>query len=256
MKNYKGLLIDLDGTMYRGAKVIEEAPRFVKRCREQGIPYLFLTNNSAKTPDQVAEKLNGMGIPASSENVYTSSMAAASYVSHHRPQAKVYMIGEEGLKQALEKQGMTFVEEGADVVVVGIDRGLSYEKLGRAARNIEKGALFVSTNGDKAIPSEEGFLPGNGAITEAIALTAGIRPIFTGKPEAIVVDEALDQLGISKAEALLVGDNYYTDILAGIHSGIDTLMVETGATSFKELNDVQAQPTYKIKTLDEWSFFS
>lgn len=256
MKAYKGLLIDLDGTMYRGANVIEEAPQFVEQCREIGIPYLFLTNNSSKTPDQVAGKLNGMGIAASAENVYTSSMAAASYIDHHHPGANVYMIGEEGVEQELRHRKMTFVEEGADVVVVGIDRHLSYDKLGRAAMNIQNGARFVSTNGDKAIPSEEGFLPGNGAITEAIALTTGVRPVFTGKPEAIVVRQALERLGIDKEEALLVGDNYYTDILAGIHSGVDTLMVETGATSFRELNDVQAQPTYKIKTLDEWKFLS
>lgn len=256
MKNYKGMLLDLDGTMYRGEQVIEEAPGFVEVCKQEGIPYLFLTNNSSRMPSQVAEKLNGMGISARPDQVYTSSMAAAAYISQNYGNPSVYMIGEEGLEAALESSGATFTEKGADIVVVGIDRELSYEKLKLAVLNIQNGATFISTNEDKAIPTEEGLLPGNGSITEMIALTTGVRPLYLGKPQAFIIDQALAVLGTAKEEALLVGDNYYTDILAGIRAGVDTLMVETGATSFNDLNDVRVQPTYKVKTLDEWNSLS
>ncbi|PBB06291.1 TIGR01457 family HAD-type hydrolase [Salimicrobium humidisoli] len=254
MKKYKGLLLDLDGTMYRGNEVIQEAPFFVEECRKRGIPYVFLTNNSSKQPVQVADKLNGMGIHALPEQVYTSSMAAAAYIQRKFSEPNVFMIGEEGLESALLAGGATLTEENADVVVVGIDRELSYDKLRKAALNIQNGAAFVSTNKDRAIPTEEGMLPGNGAVTEAIALTAGISPVYVGKPEALIVEEALEVLGVSKEEALLVGDNYETDISAGIYAGVDTLMVETGATSFEDLNEVESQPTYKVKKLDEWTF--
>ncbi|WP_066372056.1 TIGR01457 family HAD-type hydrolase [Neobacillus fumarioli] len=252
MKKYKGYLIDLDGTMYKGAERIEAASDFVKRLQKEGIPYLFVTNNSSRTPEQVAEKLRHFDIPASEELVFTTSLATANYIYDLKKDASVYVIGEEGIRTALKEKGFTFAEEHADYVVMGIDRDINYEKLAIACLAVRNGATFISTNGDIALPTERGLLPGNGSLTAVIAVSTQTKPIFIGKPEAIIVEQALNVLGTAKEETLMVGDNYYTDILAGLNAGMDTLLVHTGVTTKELLAGYDRQPTYVVDTLDQW----
>jgi len=252
MKNYKGYLIDLDGTMYRGVEKIEAAARFVQRLVENDIPYLFVTNNSSRTPRQVAEKLELMDIPAKEEHVFTTSLATAIFIKKEQDFAKVYMIGEEGLEHALRENGLELVEEDPDYVVVGIDRGITYEKLAKACIAVRGGAKFLSTNGDVAIPTERGLLPGNGSLTSVIHVSTGVKPIFIGKPEEIIVNQALDVLGTSLEDTVMIGDNYDTDILAGINAGMDTIIVHTGVTTRKQLKSYNIQPTWSIDSLDDW----
>lgn len=190
MKKYKGYLIDLDGTMYKGAERIEDASDFVKRLQKEEIPYLFVTNNSSRTPKQVAEKLRHFDIPASEELVFTTSLATANYIYDLKKDASVYVIGEEGIRTALKEKGFTFAEEHADYVVMGIDRDINYEKLAIACLAVRNGATFISTNGDIALPTERGLLPGNGSLTAVIAVSTQTKPIFIGKPEAIIVEQA------------------------------------------------------------------
>ncbi|KZZ83242.1 TIGR01457 family HAD-type hydrolase [Bacillus sp. SJS] len=252
MKSYKGYLIDLDGTMYKGTEKIEEAGQFVKLLNEKGIPYLFVTNNSSATPEKVAEKLNAFDIPAAPEQVFTTSQATANYMHEQKPGGTVYVIGEEGIRQALEEKGFSSGEEQADFVVVGIDRGITYEKLATACLAVRNGAQFISTNGDIAIPTERGLLPGNGSLTSVIAVSTQVHPTFIGKPEPIIMEQALEVLGIPKEDTLMVGDNYATDILAGIRTGMDTLIVHTGVTLKEHLEGVDVQPTYSVHSLEEW----
>ena len=162
MKNYKGYLIDLDGTMYRGTEKIHEAVEFVKRLKEANLPYLFVTNNSSKRKEQVSEKLADFGVPCSADHVFTTSMATASYISNEKRDASVYVIGEEGIRDALTDVGLTIQDDNPDYVVVGIDRSITYEKFAKACIAVRNGATFISTNGDIAIPTERGLLPGNG----------------------------------------------------------------------------------------------
>lgn len=252
MKNYKGYLIDLDGTMYKGKERIEAASDFVKRLRDKGIPYLFVTNNSSRTPAQVAEKLCDFDIPANEELVFTTSMATANFIYDRKKDAVVYCIGEEGIKTALLQKGFTFGEEKADYVVVGIDREINYEKLTIACLAVRNGAVFVSTNGDIALPTERGFLPGNGSITSVISVSTQKNPIFIGKPENIIMEQALKVLGTAKEDTLMVGDYYDTDILAGMNAGMDTLLVHTGVTTKELLTGYDRKPTYSIDSLDQW----
>lgn len=252
MKKYKGYLIDLDGTMYKGAERIEDASDFVKRLQKEEIPYLFVTNNSSRTPKQVAEKLRHFDIPASEELVFTTSLATANYIYDLKKDASVYVIGEEGIRTALKEKGFTFAEEHADYVVMGIDRDINYEKLAIACLAVRNGATFISTNGDIALPTERGLLPGNGSLTAVIAVSTQTKPIFIGKPEAIIVEQALNVLGTTKEETLMVGDNYDTDILAGLNAGMDTLLVHTGVTTKELLAGYDRQPTYVVDTLDQW----
>jgi 4-nitrophenyl phosphatase len=253
MKAYKGYLIDLDGTVYRGTEPIPEAIEFVKKLKEKGIPYLYVTNNSTTTPEKVAERLDRMGAPATAENVLTTSQAAARYISNQKPNGTVYYIGEEGLKVALENEGLTYQEETPDFVIVGLDRQVTYAKFEKACFAIRAGSQLVSTNSDIALSTERGLAPGNGALTALISTSTQTNPVFIGKPEAIILEEALVALNLSKSDVIMVGDNYHTDILAGLNAGMDTLFVNTGVTTLEELASLERKPTYTVHSLSEWN---
>ncbi|MCA1031625.1 TIGR01457 family HAD-type hydrolase [Bacillus timonensis] len=252
MKKYRGFLIDLDGTMYRGTERIEAASDFVKTLRKKKLPYLFVTNNSSKMPQQVAEKLNLFDIPTTEEQVFTTSLATANFIYEKKQDAKVYVIGEEGIRSALSEKGFELVDDHPDFVVVGIDRSITYEKLAKACLAVRNGAEFISTNGDIAIPTERGLLPGNGSLTSVISVSTTVQPTFIGKPERVIMDQALQVLGTPLEETLMIGDNYDTDILAGMNAGLDTLLVHTGVTTRELLSRYKQQPTYTIDSLQEW----
>ncbi|MEC2071131.1 TIGR01457 family HAD-type hydrolase [Alkalihalophilus marmarensis] len=254
MKAYKGFLIDLDGTMYRGTEPIPEAIDFVKRIEQMGYPYLFVTNNSTKTPREAAGILQNMGVPATSEHIFTTSMAAAGVIKDLKPNAKVLMVGENGLKQSLLDEGHELVDVDPDYVVMGLDREITYEKLAKAALAVRSGATFIATNGDRALPTEKGLMPGAGSLISVITTSTGVKPTFIGKPEPIMIEQALEKIGVKKEEALMIGDNYDTDILAGINADVDTLMVLTGVSNEEHLKDVDDKPTYVIPSLSEWQF--
>ncbi|WP_411739209.1 TIGR01457 family HAD-type hydrolase [Peribacillus sp. S4] len=254
MKSYKGYLIDLDGTMYRGTEQIAEAAGFINDLRKRDIPYLFVTNNSSRTPAQVADKLRSIGISTEDDQVFTTSMATANYIAEQKKGATVYVVGEEGIIEALKEKGMKLVEDHPDYLVMGIDRGINYEKLSKACLAVRNGAVFISTNGDIAIPTEQGLLPGNGSLTSVVSVSTQVQPIFIGKPESVIVEQALRVLGVPKEETIMVGDNYDTDILAGINAGIDTLLVHTGVTTKERLKQYKEQPTHVVDTLDLWRF--
>lgn len=252
MKDYKGYLIDLDGTMYKGSQVIEGAIEFIDYLNKEDKDYLFVTNNSSKTPEEVAEKLNEIGFHTSSEHVITTAMATAGYISEESPGATVYMVGGTGLRKSLNDAGLIVKDdEHVDYVVMGLDEEITYEKLTVACLAVRNGAKFISTNKDVSIPKERGFLPGNGSLTSVVSVSTGQTPIFIGKPETIIMEQALEKIGHAKEECIMVGDLYDTDILAGINSGIDTLHVHTGVTTFEEIQRKEVLPTYSIKNLLE-----
>jgi 4-nitrophenyl phosphatase len=252
VKQYKGYLIDLDGTMYKGTEKIEAASMFVEQLVKNNLPYLFVTNNSSLTPEQVAKKLTDFHIPATEETVFTTSQATANFIWEKKNDATVFAIGEVGLKTALQRKGLELVEKDPDYVVMGIDREISYEKLANACIAVRNGAAFISTNGDIALPTERGLLPGNGALTSVVSVSTKTQPIFIGKPESIIVEQALQVLGIEKSETLMVGDNYDTDIKAGINCGLDTLLVHTGVTLKEHLHAYSIQPTYTVDSLEDY----
>lgn len=253
MKRYEGFLLDLDGTIYRGNEPIPEAVAFMARLRKRNIPYLFLTNNSSTSPGNVASRLCGMGIPAKREEVYTTSMASATFLQDQLPSgAKIYVIGEQGLLQELEQAGYRLTADQPDAVVVGIDRGFTYEKLAIAAKAIRQGARFLATNNDAALPTEHGLTPGNGSLVAAVAVASGTQPVVVGKPEPLIIDYALRQLGLAKSETLLIGDNLHTDILAGCNSGVDSLLVYTGYSTAADVERYQIRPTYAAASLTAW----
>ena len=249
---YEGFLIDLDGTMYRGNEPIEGAKEFIQYLQHEELPHMFVTNNSTSTQQAVVEKLACFGIQTTEEQVLTSAVAAASYIKELHNGNRVYMLGETGLKEALEQKEFKLTTEASDYVVVGLDRQLTYEKLANVCMLIRNGASFISTNKDAAIPTEKGLMPGNGSITTAVSVSTGVEPIYIGKPEKIMVDQALNYLNLSREKVLMIGDNYETDIMFGINANIDTLMVLTGFTSKEAICNYTNQPTYILKDLNHF----
>nr|WP_255654429.1 HAD-IIA family hydrolase [Cohnella sp. REN36] len=228
----KALLFDLDGTLYRGDALIPGADRLVADLEAQDLPCWYLTNNSTRTPAQVAKHLHKMGIPARPDRVITSAMAAAAYVRERHPGAAAYVVGEHGLREALREAGLRLLDpdsaEPAQVVVQGIDRALAYDKLTEAVGHLLGGAAFVATNPDRLLPVDGGFLPGAGSITALLEAATGVRPVVIGKPSGIIMDYALALAGVAAADVWVVGDNPHTDIAAGAAAGCPTLLVLTG----------------------------
>ncbi|PWK08360.1 TIGR01457 family HAD-type hydrolase [Tumebacillus permanentifrigoris] len=253
LREIDAYLIDLDGTLYRGNEVIEDAPAFVEWLQASGKSYLYVTNNSSRTPEQVAEHLQHLGIKAEAEHVFTSSQVAAEYIkTDGRTGKRVFPVGEIGLYTALRDAGCQVVEEGpADYVVQGIDREFSYEKLKKASLLIQGGAVFISTNVDKALPTEEGLLPGSGSLAAAIRTASGTEPLVMGKPAARMIDFAVERLGVSKERSVVVGDNLETDILAGVQADVRTVLVLTGFSKREHIEGAEGQPTIVLESLTD-----
>jgi len=239
----QGLLIDMDGVLYRGQAPIPGAERFIVFLRRQGIPFLLLTNNSSLTPGQYVAKLKGMGIEVRAEEILTSAQATARYLAQQEPEgARVYVIGREGVRQALVEQGFTLVEEGADYVVVGWDWELTYAQLKRATLLIRAGAHFIATNPDRTFPSQEGIIPGNGAILAALEAATDVQPLVIGKPQPAIFQLALAQLGLDAQGVAVLGDRLETDVVGGQRMGLGTLFVLSGVTAREELVQSAIQP--------------
>ena len=252
---YKGYLIDLDGTIYLGNEPIPAGKRFVENLQKKQLPYLFVTNNTTKTPQAVQERLaTQFDIHVPLSTVYTATLATIDYMNEKNLGKEVYVIGESGLIEAILAAGFNWNEENPDYVVVGLDTHLTYEKLTIATLAIQKGALFIGTNPDKNIPTERGLLPGAGTVNAFLECATQTKPIFIGKPNTYIMNRAMDILQVPKSEVLMVGDNYETDILAGIDNKIDTLLVLSGFTSKEASRELEIAPTFIVDSLDDWEW--
>jgi len=236
---HAAFIFDLDGCLYRGNSVIEGAPEAIKALRSKGRKVLFLTNNSTKTPKQFVEKLAGMGIATDELEIMTSSIATARYLrARSRKGGSCYVIGEDGLREALRSEGFELLDEGgagdADYMVCGLDTKVTYEKLAAACYAIQRGAKFIATNADPNLPVEGGYLPGAGSIVRLIVEATRARPLIIGKPSPRIVRMALDRLGTKPSETAMVGDTLGMDVKAGRAAGLFTILVLTGATTEAE----------------------
>jgi 4-nitrophenyl phosphatase len=255
VKQYQGYLIDLDGTIYLGKEVIPAGKRFVERLQAQNLPFLFVTNNTTKTPAAVAKRLaDEFDIHVSDQAVYTASLATIDFMKETNKGNRVFVIGESGLIDLILSAGFVWDEQQPDYVVIGLDTDVTYEKMALAALAIRKGALFIGTNPDKSIPTERGLLPGAGSFISLMETATQVKPVMIGKPNAVIMKEALKVLGKNKEEVLMVGDNYETDIQAGLQNGIDTLLVLSGFTAKEAVPSLPKQPTHIVDSLDEWTF--
>jgi glycerol-1-phosphatase len=246
---YDAFLFDLDGVLYRGTEAVPGAPEAVARLRAAGKGVAFVTNNSGRTPEAVAAHLTGLGIPAGAEEVETSALVTAEQLAA-RGVSEAFVVGEEGIVQALRDAGITLVDVHADrtqVVVVGWDRRADYEKLRRASLLVERGATLVATNADASYPAGDGNWPGAGALLAAIETTTGVRAEVFGKPEAPIMRAALDRAGGGRP--LVIGDRLETDIAAAAALGWDSLLVLTGIARADDVAGSPIAPTFVAEDL-------
>jgi 4-nitrophenyl phosphatase len=246
------LLIDLDGVLYRGGHALDGADRFVKWMRDHDVSFRLVTNNATLTPAMYVQKLAAMGIGVSEREIFTSALATASYLRDQkagRPTA--FVIGEEGLITALREAGVRFESERPDWVVVGLDRGLTYDNLSAAALALEAGARFIGTNPDTSYPTERGLLPGAGAIQAAITATTGVKPIIMGKPEPFMLELATRDLGAAANDTVMLGDRLDTDIRGANALGMRTILVLTGVSRREDLALSEDHPSLVVDNLDQ-----
>jgi 4-nitrophenyl phosphatase len=248
----RGVLLDLDGVVYEGRNVIPEAPRFFERLRRAGWPLQLITNNSSATPEQFADRLCSMDIPTAPSEVLTSAIATAHYLKKRSPGGgRAFIIGEQGLREAVQDAGFEPAEDRPDYVLVGLDRGFDYHKLTAAIRGILSGASFIGSNPDTTLPAEDGLIPGAGSFQAAIRAATGVAPIIIGKPEPTMTAMALERIGCTAQETVSIGDRLDTDILAGHRAGTPTVLVLTGISTRAEAERAEVRPTIVAENLDE-----
>ncbi len=242
-------VLDMDGTIYLGSRLFPETIPFLKRVKEHGKRYIFFTNNSSRSPETYVKRLNGMGIQASREDIVTSGDVMIHFLKTHRPGKKVYLLGTPDLRRSFQEARIPLTEEMPDIVLLGFDTTLTYEKLERACHYIRSGAEFLCTHEDINCPTEYGFMPDAGAMCALITASTGVAPRFTGKPHAEVLEILEAKTGISRQDMVAVGDRLYTDIALGAQNGVSSVLVLSGETTMEDLARSKIQPTVVLPNI-------
>lgn len=252
MREIQGIVMDMDGVIWRGDELLPGAVALFDWLRARGLPFAAATNNSAKSPADYVKKLAGLGIHGISEDqILTSGRVTVSYLIQNYPAGTpVYIVGGDGLKQMVARAGFELSDAGR-VVVVGIDFDVTYNKLKRATQLIRGGAAFIGTNGDKTFPMSDGLVPGAGSIIAAIQTAVGREPLMMGKPNRPMFEAALNLLGTAAASTLMIGDRLDTDIDGAKAAGLRTALVLTGVTTRAELAASASQPDHVYHDLTE-----
>ncbi len=239
----RGVVLDMDGVVWNGPDILPGVPELFLFLREHGIPYSLATNNSSKNVDEYVARLVGIGVPAEDRNIVTSGAVTAEALAREYPaETPIYVIGSESLAQLLVTAGFTLDEKEPRAVVVGLDRTLTYEKLRIATRAILAGAQFIGTNADRTLPTPDGPAPGAGSIVAALEVATGITPRLMGKPEPVMFQVALERLGTTPDQTLMVGDRLETDILGADRAGLRTALVLSGISTRADIETTQIVP--------------
>jgi NagD protein len=248
MTNY---ILDMDGVIYRGNQLIPGAREFVERLQQGGHPFLFLTNNSNNTPRDFQRKLERMDLNVSEEHFFTSAMATAAFLHSQKPDGSAFVIGEAGLSHALYEVGYSITEVDPDYVVLGDTPYYDYAKMVRAVRLVLGGARFIATNPDVSGPEEEGIMPACGALAAPIERVTGREAYYVGKPNPLMMREALRRLDAHSEDSVMIGDRMDTDVLSGLGAGMKTVLLLTGVTSREELARFSYQPHQVVESLSD-----
>lgn len=227
----KTYLLDMDGVLLRGSTPIPGAQQFIERMMENGNKFAVLTNNPIYTPRDLAHRLSLAGLNVPHDRLFTSAMATAKFLQTQMPDGSAFVIGETGLTTAMHDVGYVLTEHNPDYVVLGETTNYSYEQIAHAVRLVAAGARFIATNPDASGPSEKGIEPACGAMAALIEKATGIAPYFIGKPNPLMMRSALRFMDAHSEEAVMVGDRMDTDVVAGMESGLETILVLTGVTT-------------------------
>lgn len=248
----KAFIMDMDGVVYTGSKLIPGVKEFVNRLKQENYKFLFLTNNSYHPPVELRARLLNLGIDVSEEYFYTSAMATASFLKVQRPEGcSAFVIGGRGVTDELEKAGVKITSSKPDYVIIAETEAYDYAKIIEATLLIQEGAKFIATNPDLTGPSLRGPVPACGALVAPIEKVTGLTPYFLGKPNPVMMFLARKKLGVHSANCFMIGDRMDTDIVGGLESGMTTCLVLSGVTTRQSMNRFPYQPDYVFDNLGE-----
>ncbi len=251
MTKPKNYITDMDGVLLRGRHMIPGADTFIQKLKDRGAEYLVLTNNPVYTPRDLAHRLQTMGLDIPEERIFTSAMATARFLQSQRPNGTAFVIGESGLTEAIHNVGYIITDINPDYVVLGETNSYNFELITKTIRLLLEGARFIATNPDPSGPTERGIVPACGALAALIEKASGKAPFFVGKPNPLMMRTALNYLNVHSEETLMVGDRMDTDIVAGVESGMDTVLVLTGVTHREDVDRWPYRPTSIVESVAE-----
>ncbi|MFB6299742.1 MAG: HAD-IIA family hydrolase [Halobacteriales archaeon] len=255
MTDFAGAIIDLDGTVVRGDRLLPGAKPAIESLRARGMELLFVSNNPVDPPARRAKQLQALGLEIDAENIMTSGTMTAAYLLEYHADARTYLIGENGLREQLADHGvrLTDAPEQADIVVGSIDREMSYESLTEDLQAVVDGTPYIGTDPDGTIPgSSEIVLPGTGCMLGALRGMIDRDPIAVlGKPSGFGTQMALDRLGTDPDQCLMIGDRLETDIEMGTTAGMTTVLVLTGVTDRRDVERRDGAPDFVFDSIAE-----
>ena len=246
----RGFLLDMDGTFYLSDRLLEGALRFIEVLRRQGKPFLFLTNNSSKHRRQYAEKISRLGLPIPEDLVLTSGEATARYLRGQHPGASLFLVGTRSLEDEFRQHGFRLVQDDPELLVLGFDTSLTYQKLWALCDHVRAGRPYIATHPDFNCPTETGWMPDVGAMIAFVKAATGREPdLVVGKPNRLIVDAAAAKMNLNVDQLAMIGDRLYTDIALGQSSGIATVLVLSGETRPEDLKQSPFIPDYTFQDL-------
>jgi len=251
IREKRAFIIDMDGVIYHGNRLLKGAAELVEWMDKNRKVFLFLTNSSERSPIELAQKLSRLGIDVEPAHFYTSALATASFLASQHPGGSAYVIGEPGLIQALYDVGYTMNNVDPDYVVVGEGRGYSLESLERAVKLVCGGARLIGTNPDLSGPIEDAIVPACGALVAPIELATKTKAYFVGKPNPLIMRHGLRRLNSQREETAIIGDRMDTDIISGIETEIETILVLSGVTSMADLPQFPYMPKHILEGVFE-----
>jgi NagD protein len=249
MGEVKNYITDMDGVLARGATLIPGAAEFIRKLQDHGVEYLVLTNNPLYTPRDLAHRLKTNGLDIPMERLFTSAMATARFLQSQRPNGTAYVIGESGLTEAIHEAGYVITDIKPEYVVLGETHTYNITQITKAIRLIVDGARFIATNPDSSGPSERGIVPACGAMAALVEKASGKAPFFVGKPNPLMMRTALNYLGVHSEDTIMVGDRMDTDIVAGVETGMETILVLSGVTSRDMIERYPYRPTHILDSV-------
>jgi len=242
MEKRKNVIMDMDGVIYTEGELLDGAAEFIEYLRNNGYKFLFLTNNSRQTPLDLSKRLATLGIEVKTERIFTSAIATAMFLNRQKKGGNAYVIGDAGIYDALHSVGYQVTEFNPDYVVVGETRSFSFEMIEKACNFIIEGARFIVTNPDLTGPKDYGIVPAAGSLAAPIERATGIKPYFIGKPNPLMMRTALRNLNSHSENTIMIGDRMDTDIVSGIETGLETILVLSGVTKKADLRRYPYQP--------------
>jgi NagD protein len=251
MQPPKNYLIDMDGVLISGPSIVPGANLFIQRLRDREAKFLVLTNNPIYTPRDLAHRLQSIGLDVPPESIFTSAMATARFLQTQKPNGTAFVIGESGLTEAIHATGYVITDRDPDYVVLGETFSYNLELITRGLRLVVGGAHFIATNPDPVGPSEGGLVPACGAMAALIERASGVSPMFIGKPNPLMMRTALNYLGVHSENTVMIGDRMDTDIIAGVETGLETVLVLSGVTRREQVDRYPYQPTHIIGSVAE-----